>query len=173
MNTLMLKKFSLMPSLNLPLCSFVQFLSCHQFPGVEPSVPPSASPPQGAAESHEVTSGLPLPHIGQFKCSQPLLIGPAFPSSYLQALSSQSSSLSHAFASGNFSVNNAHVFSQRTCDWKHSFFTPKGVIFWSLLTNYHCSSGPKDGEWEADLRRSWRFRIVVNMTIFGKLFVLV
>ena len=119
------------------------------------------------------TSGLPLPHIGQFKCSQPLLIGPAFPSSYLQALSSQSSSLSHAFASGNFSVNNAHVFSQRTCDWKHGFSTPKGVIFWSLLTNYHCSSGPKDGEWEADLRRSWRFRIVDNMTIFGKLFVLV
>lgn len=94
-----------------------------------------------------------------------------FPCSYLHALASQSSWLSHASTSGNVSVSNAfqraRVSSPSPCYWKRLSPSHEGLVF-QFLWPAVVSSNSTDGTWEVDLRREWGGRGVVVMATFRK-----
>jgi len=73
---LMVQKFSLMSSVNWT--SPTALCHSHAFFPQLPAAQTSTFPPQQVAESHEVASWPPILQTGQHKCSQSLLIGPAF-----------------------------------------------------------------------------------------------
>lgn len=102
---LMVQKFSLMSSVNWT--SPTALCHSHAFFPQLPAAETSTFPPQQVAESHEVASWPPILQTGQHKCSQSLLIGPAFQPFYQLCCLPL-----HTF-------NYLHILFQLGCPWAH------------------------------------------------------